>query len=178
MTDGDELKASVIARISAHHAALYRAIFSSNPRAWLELDLTMQQLKVLFVLRFQGRHTITTLAEKFSVKLPTVTGVVDRLVEHGLVQREADAGDRRVVWVRLSDAGERMIDELHAANVSTMNQLLPRLSLHELESLETGLQALKGAFEATAVPSVGRRLPPPPLVAAAATAPRDELSGG
>ncbi len=150
-------KEARIERISALHAALYRSIIASNPRPWIELDLTMQQLKVLLLLHFTGPHNVSTLAERLGVRLPTVTGVLDRLVEHGLIVRDHDRHDRRVVQVRLSPEGGRLIERLHSSNLAILTRLLQRLEAGDLDALERGLLALKRVQEgeldqATAAP--------------------------
>src|SRR4051812_45515127 len=74
-------------------------------RAWLDVDLTMSQVKVLFVLFSDGGASMGQLAASLGVTLPTVTGIVDRLVEHGMVQREENPHDRRLVVCRLTETG-------------------------------------------------------------------------
>src|SRR5262245_19650787 len=58
------------------------------PTGWSTVDLTMSQLKVVVLLYSQGPAHMSRLATALGVSLPTATGIVDRLVERGLVMRE------------------------------------------------------------------------------------------
>src|SRR5438034_5959679 len=69
---------------------------------WQSLDLTMAQLKVLVTLGFEGTATISKLAEALSVSHPTVSHLVERLVQAGLVERREDVTDRRYTLARLT----------------------------------------------------------------------------
>src|SRR3972149_3448560 len=61
---------------------------------WSEGGLTMPQLRLLLLLREENGQTVGALAEHLGVNPSTITGHVDRLVNVGLVRREADAADR------------------------------------------------------------------------------------
>src|SRR3989337_624054 len=87
-----------------------RAMVRLDPgrlEAWVELGLTMTQLRVLFVLRAEDGASAGALAERLRVTPSTLTRIVDRLVRQGLVRRETDHGDRRLVRHHLSAKGDR-----------------------------------------------------------------------
>src|SRR3990170_6931840 len=76
-----------------------RAMTRSDPghlEAWVELGLTLTQLRVLFQLRAEDGASAGALAERLKVTPSTLTRIVDRLVRQGLVRRGADHGDRRM----------------------------------------------------------------------------------
>jgi len=73
--------------------------------AWVELGLTMTQLRVLFILRGEDGASARALAERLNVTPSTLTRIVDRLVGQGLVRRTVDEEDRRLVRHCLTDAG-------------------------------------------------------------------------
>ncbi len=90
-----------------------RAIVRSDPgrlEAWVELGLTMTQLRVLFLLREENGASAGVLAERLRVTPSTVTRIVDRLVRHELVRREPDDGDRRLVRHCLSASGASTVE--------------------------------------------------------------------
>ena len=60
----------------------------ANSPEFLEIDITMPQAKVLYLLTAGDLH-MSELVARLGVTLPTVSGIVDRLVEHGLVGRRA-----------------------------------------------------------------------------------------
>lgn len=66
---------------------LFRRLHAGSAGPWLELDLTMPQLKTLLVVDWLGPVPMSQLAARLGVSLPTATGLVDRLVEIGLARR-------------------------------------------------------------------------------------------
>jgi DNA-binding MarR family transcriptional regulator len=130
----------LIGQVLDAQAYLYRSLRPAQE--WLDLDLTTSQLKVLFVLYADGGASMGQLAGWLGVTLPTVTGIIDRLVEHGLVQRAEDPTDRRVVLSRLTPEGTHAVERLHQAGRARLAELLERVSLADLESFATGLRAL------------------------------------
>src|SRR3989337_3333167 len=75
--------------------------------AWVELGLTLTQLRVLFVLRAEDGASASVLAERLNVTPSTLTRIVDRLVGQGLVRRETDDNDPRLVRHYLAAKGAR-----------------------------------------------------------------------
>ena len=132
-------------------------------REWLEVDLTMPQLKVLFILYAEDGASMGRLAGALGVTLSTVTGIVDRLVEHAMVQRQEDPQDRRLVVCRLTPRAVSTVERLHQAGRLRLGSVLADLALDELRTLAAGMEVLAAAF--------GRR-------AAAQDAATTDLPGG
>ncbi len=79
------------------------------------------------------RPTIGTLAERLVVKHNTAVELLDRLEAVGLVQRDADPNDRRVVLVSITQRGRAMLDRLSLAHRAELAKTAPAL----LEALKT-----------------------------------------
>lgn len=62
-----------------------------------------------------GPETVTALAEACLLQQPTMTKVLDRMERDGLVKRQQDGRDRRLVRVTLAPKGEGMVGDLLAA---------------------------------------------------------------
>jgi DNA-binding MarR family transcriptional regulator len=88
--------------------------------------ISSTQLHVLFMLLSDGPTTMSRLAESLNVSLPNVTGIVDRMVEHGLVER-GRADDRRVVTVLATDAGRHTVEEIDLLRRRRLTALLAQL---------------------------------------------------
>lgn len=73
--------------------------------------LTGPQLVVLRALGQQGLATPSELAKDVSLSQATITGIIDRLSARQLVTRERTSKDRRLVTVRLTDAGRALIEQ-------------------------------------------------------------------
>ena len=72
------------------------------------LDLTAPQFYVLATIGYAGGMPFSNIGEKMMVTVSNLTGIVDRLEEKGLVVRERDSRDRRVVRVMLTDKGGKL----------------------------------------------------------------------
>ncbi len=126
-----------------------RELLPLTPKEVLALDVTTAQLKVMFALYLRGPSRIGVLARRQGVALPTMTVLVDRLVRRGILVREEDAGDRRVVLCRLSDRGREVIDQLWSSAKARTREILSVLSLDELKSVCATLEVLHRAGQAT-----------------------------
>lgn len=128
-----------------------RALREPNDEAWLNLDLSMAQLKLLFVLAARGPAAVGTLAQAARVTLPTVSVTLDRLVRAGYVERQDDPDDRRLVINHLTADGAALVERLREARRQRVEQALDALDPAQLDLLRRGLLALAGAMQ----------LPPP-----------------
>jgi len=93
--------------------------------------LTVPQLLVMQAIAKEGSPSTSTLARHIVVSQATVTRIIDRLERDGLVKREKSSKDKRVVNVRLTDAGKSKLD---AAPEPLQAEFLRRY--RELESWE------------------------------------------
>jgi len=124
--------------------------------AWVELGLTLTQLRVLFVLRAEDGASASVLAERLNVTPSTLTRIVDRLVGQGLVRRESDHGDRRLVRHHLSANGGRTVEELERGGRARMNEVMDRLSDAQMERLALALDDFASALEAQEAEEISR----------------------
>jgi DNA-binding MarR family transcriptional regulator len=110
--------------------------------------ISSTQLHVLFMLMSDGPSTMSQLAESLDVSLPNVTGLVDRMVEHGLVQRGRDSDDRRVVTVSPTAAGRAHVEEIDLVRRRALAELLSRLNPAQQEQALRIFAALRRNAEA------------------------------
>jgi DNA-binding MarR family transcriptional regulator len=129
-------------------------------RAWKELELTVTQLRVLFLLREAPGMPAGALAENLRVTPPTVTGLVDRLVRMGVVKREEDPKDRRLVRNVLTEQGEEALGEVEREGRAFLTQLFERISAGQLSCLVDSLEALVAAADALPGPLEAAPLAP------------------
>ena len=74
--------------------------------------VTGSQTMLLFHLRMRGDLPMGRLADLLGIGLPNLTGIVDRMEEHGLVERRRVPDDRRLVLVALTNEGRRIPEEI------------------------------------------------------------------
>ncbi|SRR5579884_745875 len=148
-------RSALTRRVQDLQAEMFRSVRPA--REWLEVDLTMPQLKVLFLLYAEGPVPMSRLATSLGVTLSTVTGIVDRLVEHGLVQRQEDPGDRRLVLCGLTARANELVEHLHQAGRLRLGSVLADLSLDELRTVAAAMEALAAAFGRQAAADPGEQ---------------------
>ena len=73
-------------------------------------ELTASQLLLLKHVAQHGQALPSTIAKAIELKQATITVLINKLEEDGLVTRNRDTEDRRRVWVRLTDAGRSVLD--------------------------------------------------------------------
>jgi DNA-binding MarR family transcriptional regulator len=119
-----------------------RALHATDIGSWCAVELTMPQLKALLLVDSASGASHGEIARGLGVGLSTVTGIVDRLVEHGLVERYTDPDDRRMSRVRVTDIGSELLDGLWATRGERLGQALASLSQQERSNLQNALQQL------------------------------------
>lgn len=118
---------------------LYDIATPSMPREWLTLDLTMPQVRMLLLLHREGPSRMTALASRSGIAMSTATGAIDHLVEKGLVVRESDPQDRRLVICRLSSEGQDLANELWKLGRLQVERLLEPLTLEQLQAVREAI---------------------------------------
>jgi DNA-binding MarR family transcriptional regulator len=129
-------------QVREQFATLVRLISLVELRAWMSLDITMAQFKVMLFLWQAKRARVGVLAENLGIHLSNVTGILDRLVEAGFVCREEDAADRRIVVSRLTPKGEATLATLYEGRAARIHDRLTKLGPEQLQALRAGLEAL------------------------------------
>ncbi len=71
--------------------------------------LTPVQLMILKVLQEEGRLTASALSRRVSLTPATLSGLLDRLEERGLLERQRDVQDRRRQWLLISGTGRELL---------------------------------------------------------------------
>jgi MarR family transcriptional regulator, organic hydroperoxide resistance regulator len=129
--------------------------------AWMELDLTIAQLKCLFFIDHAGPTNHKSLAAFLGVTPPNVTGIVDRLVEQGLVTRHEYEANRRMQIIQLTAKSQELLNGLKSRRINKMADLMDRLSLEDMQALLQGSRALRRAEKELMAAS--HPVPPPNL---------------
>lgn len=99
-------------------------------------DLSIPQLRLLGVLR-DRRPGMLELAALFGVDKSSMTGLVDRAEQRGLVRRQPAEHDRRSVLVSITPAGSTLATEVEAVVYRQIFSLVGRLSARDRKGLET-----------------------------------------
>lgn len=109
---------------------------------WVTADLTISQLKALFLLAHHGQLTVGQLADRLGVGNSTTSILVQQLVEQDLVERSEDVEDRRRTLVALTTQGARLIGGSRKKKEAVLRRWVGQLDDAQLADLRGGLRAL------------------------------------
>lgn len=132
-SDPQELRspARVADRLHSTAIQLLRRLRAEDRRT----GLSGPRASALSVVVFGGPVTLGELAAAEQVKPPTMTRLVTAMEAQGLVKREGDASDARVVRVRATPRGIRILQEGRARRIARLQAALQELSEEELALL-------------------------------------------
>jgi DNA-binding MarR family transcriptional regulator len=122
-----ELTAEEVARVAEFRAAL-RQFLRRSERNARAAGLTPQRYLLLLMIKGAADHseksTVTELAERLQLAQSTVTELVRRAEEIGLVERERSPVDGRIAYLRLTREGERRLSQAVTSNESERRALV------------------------------------------------------
>src|ERR1700734_3292626 len=100
------------------------------------------QLSALSVLVFLGEKTVGELAGLEQVRPPTMSRVVEGLVQRRLVQRVSSPGDRRAVRITATPSGRKLLLAGKARRVRALAKRFERLTRDEVETLQAAAELM------------------------------------
>ena len=118
----------------------HRELWDVEP--WLELDMSTPQLKALLLISEERGIRMRELSHRMGGSFSNATVLVDRLVDRGLVERLAEPQDRRVVLVRATKDGQRLIEQLVTSWRTLSAPLLETLAPEDLATVQKALRVL------------------------------------
>ena len=98
-------------------------------------DLTYSQFAVLEALYHLGSMTQGEVGSKILKSTSNITTVIDNLERAGLVRRERDAQDRRVIHIHLTEAGSAKVETVLPGHVIALVEEFSVLSASEQQTL-------------------------------------------
>jgi DNA-binding MarR family transcriptional regulator len=135
--------------------AFARAILVIDPMRvtlWDDQGLTVPQLRLMHLLFRQEGISVGQLAEKLGIRPASVTGLTDRLVCRGLIEREHDRDDHRVVHVTLTPEGRRAVEEIEAAALAYLARVFEKMGEDAVRNLVDSLEAFRAAADLVEIP--------------------------
>lgn len=117
-----------------HSAAIH--LLRSLRRQDEATGLSASRLSALSVVVFAGPVTISQLARAEQVSTPTMTRMLAGMERDGFLKRERDANDRRVIWIRATPKGARILHEGRRRRVAALASDLAALDRSQLDVLD------------------------------------------
>lgn len=109
--------------------------------------IALGQWAILLFLYAEDGQTQRELSRVVAIEPPTVVRTIDRMVRDGLVRREPDPKDRRVVRIRLTPRAIALRDRLAAESVAANEYAARDLSPTQLKTMKSLLRRLIGSLE-------------------------------
>ena len=133
------------------HRFITNLIFTSN---WFQnqvinflkpFGISLQQFNVLRILRGAGDWvTMTGIKELMIDKTPNTTRLSDKLITKGYVERQRSESDRRIVYLRISDSGLKLLESIDQADNSVYLGFMERLTNEEAKAVNDVFDKIRG----------------------------------
>jgi DNA-binding MarR family transcriptional regulator len=117
--------------------------------------VSMAHLHLMSMLDRHGELPMSRVAELLGVSDSNATGLVDRMEEHGFVERVRHPEDRRVVLVRVSGRGRQILADVEVLRDDLVVRILGRLDKPQLERLARALDDVGSAVARVAADEPG-----------------------
>ena len=124
-----------------YYLEIHRALWHSLATTWMDLDISLAQLRTLLLLANHGPIQVGHLASHMEIGIPTAGHLVEKLVQAGFARRFEDPTDRRRCLVALTDQGEELYAHLLVGR-QTIATCLHQLGDEDLSAYLQGAHAL------------------------------------
>ncbi len=131
----DEQVGFILRQVSQRHSAIFAAQIGEN--------LTATQWAALAKLAESGPCSQNLLGRQTAMDVATIKGVIDRLTARGLTETARDPDDGRRLIVRLTRAGQQIVDKLAAVALAVSEETLAPLTARERATLVALLEKLR-----------------------------------
>jgi DNA-binding MarR family transcriptional regulator len=113
--------------------------------ALADLNLSAAEINALANLGEGGTLNVRQLSERTGTRASTLTGLLDRLENHGYLARELDPADRRSFRLPLTETGQAVAARVRAAIADLERDALSRLDATQLAGYHAVVTALQEA---------------------------------
>lgn len=119
---------------------MFRALLKNISQEWNKssagkYNLSFPQFQVLYVLKMRGPMKVSEIAEKLTLTPPAITGLTDKLVAEGYVQKERAEDDRRVVNITILEPGLEMLMKVKKDQKEMIESFFNILSEEDIQHL-------------------------------------------
>lgn len=133
-------------RVIAIFDRMMHKLMADHAPEMTAIDLTMSQAKALYLVIAAGELNMSDLAGRLGITSSTATGLVDRLVELGLIVRREEPADRRQVVIAPTAEAEATVEHFRELNSRRMREMLLRVAPADLDVVERALSILDAAL--------------------------------
>ena len=110
-------------------------------------NVSAAQVNCLLALHEYGPLPPSQIAKMILVNSSTVTGIIDRLEQKGLVERQRISQDRRVITVQLTESGKTLAENAPSPIQQKIIDGLKKLNPQEIEHIVNALNMLTNMLD-------------------------------
>ena len=121
-------------------------VLRAQMRSHRAADLSVPEFRTLAFLNGHAGASLSDVADHIGLTLPSMSKLLDGLVERKLVTRESDAGDRRRVTLMLTGRGRAILQAAHGPTQAYLAEVLSALSPAERATVVQAMRALRPLF--------------------------------
>lgn len=118
---------------------LFKSVIRKLKQEWdrrLDSDLSITQVRLLFILHNDGPQKTLDLANRLVVTPGAVTGMADKLLSMGLLDRNRGENDRRVVMLQITDEGRSKIASMKEMQMDIISSYFGDLPDEDIAHLQ------------------------------------------
>jgi DNA-binding MarR family transcriptional regulator len=127
---------------------LYSTCMTSIGRNMADSGLSAQQAMVVRLLAHGQVRKVTDLCREMSLTKGTVSGILARMEDGGLIEKYKQGGDGRNVYLRFTDKGRRLATESRGVLSDSFDRLFSRFTDDELAAAKEHLAGILGRMQA------------------------------
>lgn len=111
-------------------------------KASQDIGFTHTQMIVLKTIWEKQPTTLSVISAEIGLSNSTTSGIIDRLVNHGVVHRQRSQSDRRIVYLTLTAKAKELKEKMHSSSKNFFNNLFADVSKEEKIQMLDALQKL------------------------------------
>ncbi len=132
-------------RLALNLIYTFNWVKSQQKEYFSQYDITSQQFNVLRILRgrYPGSYSTSDIRDRMLDKMSDASRIVDRLVKKGLLERTTSKNDRRLVDIKISDKGLKLLERLDETIDAHIMKPFKNLSVQEKKTLDALLDKMR-----------------------------------
>lgn len=123
------------------------SMFKRLMKAQPPFEMPKQQMGLLCHISKENKRPMSYYSEKMMVPKSNLTGISDKLIKEGLIERAFDPNDRRVIILALTKKGEEYINKNMKRVKGEMLEKLDSLNDEDIKRLNELIEEMKAIFD-------------------------------
>lgn len=145
-------KSPIISNIIDNLRRVFQILNEQSKKVERETGLTGPQLWAIKTINERSPIKVSDLANKLYLHPATVIGIIDRLEKQNLAKRRRSNHDRRVVWIELTDKGNRLLKSAPEVAQGLLVSGLEKITVNNLTEIDRSMKLLVKIFGAQKTP--------------------------